>query len=308
MRRWSYRTENDALRDVLRLSRAMTHKCILSGVPAGGAKVVVLDRGEVDWEGAYRHLGQVVERLAGRFYTGPDVGTGAPELAAMAGETRYVTRPDERGPGQLPEATAEGVFQGMAAALEHLDGEVDWPRRRVVVQGLGAVGSRLARSLVEAGARVLASDVDADTAQRLATELDLELVDPTRELDVPCDVFAPCALGGLLHDLSVPRLRCKVVAGGANNVLAKPAHGDSLHERGVLYVPDFVINSGELIRGAHFPLEGRRIPVAEIGARIRAVLSELLRASQAEGRPPARHAFDEAERRLAERRAEVAAD
>ena len=223
-------------------------------------------------------------------------------------QTQYVTRPDERGPGELPEATAAGVFQGMAAALEHLEGEVDWPRRRIVVQGLGAVGSRLARSLVEAGAHVLASDVDADTAQRLATELDLELIDPTRELDVPCDVFAPCALGGLLHDLSVPRLRCKVVAGGANNVLAKPAHGDSLHERGILYVPDFVINSGALIRGAHFHLEDRRIPVEEIGARIRAVLSELLRASEAEDRPPARHAFDEAERRLAERRAEVAAD
>jgi leucine dehydrogenase len=308
VRRWSYRTENEALRDVLRLSRAMTHKCILAGVPAGGAKVVVLHRREVDWTAAYRHLGRAVERLAGRFYTGPDIGTGAAELAAMAAETRFVTRPDEQGPGELAESTAEGVFQGMAAALEHLEGTVDWPRRRVVVQGLGAVGSRLARSLVEAGAHVIASDVDSQTAERVSQELELELVDPTRELDVPCDVFAPCALGGLLHDLSVPRLRCRVVAGGANNVLAKPAHGDSLHERGILYVPDFVINSGALIRGAHFHLEGRRLPVDEIGARVRAVLSDLLAASREADRPPARQAFDEAEQRLAERRAGVAAD
>ena len=302
VRRWTYRSENEALRDVLRLARAMTHKCILQGLPAGGAKVVVLDRGEVDWTQGYQYLGRVVERLAGRFYTGPDVGTGALELSAMASETAFVTRPDEEGPGALAESTAEGVFQGMAAALEHVDGAVDWPRRRVVVQGLGAVGSLLARSLVEAGARVVASDVDQDKAERVASELGLELVDPTRELDVPCDVFAPCALGGLLHDLSVPRLRCKIVAGGANNVLAKPAHGDSLHERGILYVPDFVINSGALIRGAHFHLEGRRLPVQEIGERIRGVLAGLLRASSEENRPPARQAFDEAERLLAERR------
>ncbi|MCB9913823.1 MAG: Glu/Leu/Phe/Val dehydrogenase [Planctomycetes bacterium] len=303
IRRWSYRDEEEALRDVLRLARAMTHKCVLAGLPAGGAKLVVLERTEVDWAAAYRHVGRVVARMGGRFYTGPDVGTGARELGWVAERTEYVTRPDESGPGELPESTAAGVFHGMAAALEHLDGEVDWARRRVVVQGLGAVGSRLARSLVEAGATVLASDVNAATAQRVAGELELELVDPSRELDVECDVFAPCALGGILHSISVPRLRCRVVAGGANNVLAREAHGDDLHRRGVLYAPDFVINSGALIRGAHFHLEGRRLSVDEIGARIRGVLSELLEAAAAAGRPPARFAFVEAERRLEARRA-----
>ncbi len=303
VRRWTYRSEDEALRDVLRLSRAMTHKCVLAGLPAGGAKLVALDREGVDWEAAYRYIGRIVEYQAGRFYTGPDVGTAALELSWMSEETSNVTRPDESGPGELAEATAAGVFHGMAAALEHLDGEVDWPARTIVVQGLGAVGGRLSRSLKEAGARVLASDIDGETAKRLGAELELELIDPTKELDIACDVFAPCALGGILHDLSVPRLRCRVVAGGANNVLASPVHGDSLHARGVLYAPDFVINSGALIRGALFHLEHQRLPVQEIGGRIHGALSEILSSAAAAERPPARFAFDEAERRIAERRA-----
>jgi leucine dehydrogenase len=308
VRRWTYRSESEALRDVLRLSRAMTHKCVLSGLPAGGAKLVAMDGSGVDWERAYRYIGEVVERLAGRFYTGPDVGTGSLELSWMSSETGYVTSPDESGPGELADSTASGVFHGMAAALEHLDGEVDWGNRTVVVQGLGAVGSRLARSLVEVGARVLASDLDHETAERVAGELELELLDPTKELEVACDVFSPCALGGILHDLSVPRLRCRIVAGGANNVLAQSIHGDRLHERGVLYAPDFVINSGALVRGSIFHLEDRRVAVDEIGARIRGALSELLVAAEAAERPPARFAFDEAERRVSERRAASSAD
>lgn len=306
IRRWAYRSENEALRDVLRLSRAMTHKCVLLDLPVGGGKVVVLDRSGVDWVGAYRHLGELVERLGGRFYTGPDVGTGEAQLASVAERTEYVTRPDERGPGQLPEATCEGVFAGIAAALEHLDGEADWSRRTVVVQGLGAVGSRLARRLVEVGARVIGADVDADRAHDLAAQLEIEVVDASDEFDLPCDVFAPCALGGILHDLSVPRLRCRIVAGGANNVLAKPIHGDAMHRRGILYAPDFVINGGALIRGCRFHLDGVREPVPAIGARIGASLGELLSAASAESRPPARHAFDEAEARIRARRQEAA--
>lgn len=302
IRRWSYRTEEEALRDVLRLARAMTHKCVLAGLEAGGAKLVVLDGEDVDWREAYRHIGRVVERQAGRFYTGPDVGTGSLELGWVAEQTANVTRPDDQGPGALADSTAAGVFHGIAAGLRHLDGEEDWSRRTVVVQGLGAVGSRLSRSLTEAGARVLASDIDVGLAERVAEELEIELLDPTREMDVECDVFAPCALGGILHDLSVPRLRCRLVAGGANNVLASSIHGDRLHERGVLYAPDFVINSGALMRGAIFHLEGRRTPVEEIGERIGAVVGELLDAAQEAGAPPARFAHEEAERRLAARR------
>ncbi|MFT7668850.1 MAG: leucine dehydrogenase [Planctomycetota bacterium] len=302
IRRWSYRTEDAALRDVLRLSRAMTHKCVLLGLSAGGGKLVIPEHQRVDWKLAYQYIGKVVQRYDGRYYTGPDLGTGPRELGWVAETTEYVTRPDEKGPGELPEATAEGVFAGIGAALRHQDGEEDWAARTIVVQGLGAVGSRLARRLVEVGARVVGVDIDSEKTAKLQAEFDLETVDSSKEFDVPCDVFAPCALGGILHDLSVPRLACRIVAGGANNILAQPSHGDALHKRGILYAPDFVINSGALIRGARFHLDGERESVSAIGERIGMTLSEILTAAQEEGRPPARFAFDEAEARIRSRR------
>ena len=302
IRRWSYRTEDEALRDVLRLSRAMTHKCVLIGLPAGGGKWVVPDHSRVDWKRAYQYIGEVVQRMNGRYYTGPDVGTGPQELAWVAERTEYTTRPDEHGPGQLAESTAEGVFAGIGAALRHKDGEEDWAARKIVVQGLGAVGSRLAQRLVDVGARVVGVDIDTERTRVVQAELEIDSIDPSREFDVKCDVFAPCALGGIVHDLTVPRLACRILAGGANNILAKPIHGDALHARGILYAPDFVINSGALIRGAKFHLEGVREPVAAIGERIGLTLSEILDAAREEGKPPARHAFDEAEIRIRKRR------
>jgi leucine dehydrogenase len=308
IRRWTYRDEREALQDCLRLARAMTHKCALAELPAGGGKLVVLDRDDIDWERGYDYLGRVVERLAGRFYTGPDVGTGPEELARMARTTGFVTDPGPEGPGELPESTSEGVFQGIAAALARLDGEVDWAARTVVVQGLGEVGGRLARRLRGAGARVLAIEVDAERAERVARELELELLPPSAGLEEPCDVFAPCALGGILHDLALERLRCRVVAGAANNVLARPLHGDRLHERGILYAPDFIVNSGALIRGTLFHLEGRREPVHDIGVRIGRILASVLEHAAAEGEPPARVAVRLAEERIASWRARASAD
>ena len=304
LRRWSYLDEDQALRDCLRLSRAMTYKCALAGLPAGGAKLVILDRPELDLAASYRAIGAFVERLGGRFYTGPDVGTDAEELAWVAEETRFVTRPDELGPGLLPESTCAGVFAGIAACLRHLDGDEDWRRRTVVVQGLGAVGRGLARLLLEAGAKVRASELDPEKAERVARDLELELVDPTSEYDQPCDVFAPCALGGILHDLTLTRLHCRIVAGGANNVLVRSLHGERLHERGVLYAPDFAINSGALIRGALFHLEGRRESVERIGARIGEVLGQILARAKSEGIAPVRVAVDEAALRIARWRGE----
>jgi leucine dehydrogenase len=306
IRVWSYQREDEALRDCLRLARAMTFKCVLADLPAGGAKMVLLDRPDLDREGAYRHIGRVVERMGGRFYTGPDVGTGPRELSWMAGETRFVTHPGPEGPGQLAESTCAGVVAGIAAGLRHLDGDEGWETRTVVVQGLGEVGSRVAQVLRSRGVRVLASEVDPERAERVTTQLGLERLDPARELGPACDVFVPCALGGILHDLSVVRLRCRVVAGAANNVLANPAHGRSLHERGILYVPDFLINAGALIRGARFHLDGVREDVDTIGARIGAAVDEVLSLAADQGAPPVEVALREAEARLARRRAQQA--
>jgi len=298
VRRWSYLDEEHALRDCLRLARAMTWKCALAGLPAGGAKLVVLDHPDLDRPAAYRFIGALVERLAGRFYTGPDVGTGPAELACIAENTALVTHPGPEGPGELAAATAGGVVAGMAAALRRLDGEEDWPRRTVIVQGLGEVGSRVAGVARSRGARVLAAESNAERAGAVAAELDLELLDPSREFDPVCDVFSPCALGGILHDLTLQRLNCRVVAGGANNVLARPEHGDGLHARGILYAPDFVLNAGALIRGARFHLDGVREPVDAISAHIGATTEELLATAVEEDLPPARVAVREAERRI----------
>ncbi len=298
----AYASENQASLDALRLARAMTHKCLLAGLPAGGAKLVVMERDDLDREAAFRHIGRLVESMGGRYCTGPDLGCGDRELAWVSAETRYATDPGPAGPGELAAATAGGVFAGIAAALAHVDGEVDWARRTVVVQGLGAVGARLARRLVEAGAKVVASDQSEARAKALADELAIELVEAGAECAVACDVFSPNAVGGVLHDVTLARLQARIVAGGANNVLATTAHGDRLHAAGVLFVPDVLISSGAIIRGVLFQLEGRREPLAAIEERIRVRTGEVLDLARAEDRPPARVALREAQRALQIRR------
>lgn len=303
IRRWTYEAENAALHDALRLSRAMSRKCALLELPAGGGKVVLLEEEGLDLEAAYRAIGRAVQRLAGRFYTGPDVNTGARELAWVHEETTYVTDPGPGGPGELSACTAEGVFQGIEAALATLDGEVDWPSRTVVVQGLGAVGALLATRLQGVGARVVASEADPERVHELASSLDVEMIESGEDLAHPCDVFAPCALGGILHDLSIERLQCRVVAGAANNPLSRSHHGELLHERGILFVPDFALNTGALVRGAMFHLEGQRVPVAQVGARVRTCVEAILEAALAEQRAPSVVGVQLADDRLAAGRA-----
>lgn len=298
IRRWSYLDEAGAARDALRLARAMTFKCALAGLPAGGAKMILLDRAELDLERAYAFIGELIESRGGSYFAGPDVGTGVGELATVRSRTRFVADPGPTGPGELGACTAAGVVSGIGAALEHLDGSADWSARTVVVQGLGEVGARVALELRRLGVRVLAVDIDAERAAAVAREADLELIAPGAELDTACDVFAPCALGGIVHDLTLLRARCRVLAGAANNVLVALEHGDRLHARGVLYVPDVAISSGALIRGATFELSGERLTVEHVAARVGEVVSEVLRQAKAEGLPPARVAEREAQRRV----------
>lgn len=298
VRRRAYRDEAEALADCMRLARSMTWKCAMLDLPAGGAKTCLMDSAAVEWESAYEALGRAVEEMGGKYYTGPDIGTSERELEWLSRTTTRVTRPGPDGPMELSEATAEGVFQGMVEALRSLDGEEDWPARRVVLQGLGEVGSRVARRLSEAGAKVIASEVREERALEVARELELELVNPRAEFDEPCDIFAPCALGGILHDITLARLRCRVIAGAANNVLARLDSGDDLHERGILYVPDILVSSGALLRGAVFHLEGTRLPVDVIGKRIGAAVREVLRVANEVGDAPIRVAMREAERRV----------
>ena len=301
IRRFAYRNENQALADCLRLARSMSHKCALNGIAGGGGKMVLFDPPEEALPAAYRAIGEFVERLGGRWFTGPDVGTGLRELGWVAERTSFVARPDE-GPGDLATATAAGVFAAMGAALSHLDGEERWPARTVVVQGLGRVGLRLSERLRACGARVVASEKDPDR-RAAAEDLGLEVLEPGSELDVASDVFSPCAMGGVLHDLSIPRLRARVVCGAANNPLARTIHGVHLHRRGILFVPDPVANSGALLRGAEQHLSGRAVELEEIEARIAALTREILELAEARSTATVRVAEDEARRRIERRRA-----
>ncbi|MCC6782088.1 MAG: hypothetical protein IT457_04525 [Planctomycetes bacterium] len=282
IRRWNYRRLDEAVADALRLAEAMTLKCAVAGVPGGGGKTVVVDRPGTDREAAYRLVGRHVEELSGRYYTGPDIGTDASDLAVVARETEFVARPDRV--GNLAEPTAIGVFAGIRAVAQRL-GFADCAGLRVLVQGLGEVGSRLVRLLVGAGARVLVSDVRRDAMIRLVDELGVVCVDPGDVFGIEFDVWSPCALGGVVHDVSIPQLRMRAIAGSANNVLASPEHGRQLFERGVLYAPDFVINAGALLHGALFHLEGRSPPPSRI-EHIGEVVGEILDRAQAEARPP----------------------
>jgi leucine dehydrogenase len=304
VRRWRYPREEHALRDVMRLARAMTQKCALAGIAGGGGKIVVLDQDDLRVEEAYELLGRHVQQLGGRFYTGPDVGTGASELACLARTTEFVTRPDAAGPGDLAAATAQGVLAGIRAALRELFGSPSARGLRFAIQGVGEVGAKLAHLLIAEGAHVVVADLDETAIERLAEQLpEIEVVPPERLLDAPVDVFSPCAMGGVLHDLSLGRLRARLVAGSANNVLALPRHGEELHRRGIVYVPDYVLNAGALILGAAFHLHGVRDVAPEI-ERIGDTVSWILREAREGGESPMAVADREAERRIAVARAQ----
>lgn len=296
IRRWAYPTPDDALRDALDLARAMTFKCAMAGVPGGGGKAVIVQRPDLDRGAAYELIGRYVEMMGGRYLTGPDVGTEADDLEAVARHTRYVARPDA-GAGPLAEPTALGVFAGIEATARRLGSDtVDG--LTIAVQGLGAVGWRLCELLSGAGVRLIVADLQTARTERARDELGADVLSATELLLAPCDVLAPCALGGVI-DLAVANaLRARAIAGAANNVLATPECGARLFERGVLLAPDFVINAGALIHGALFHLEGR----APDRARIRAigdVVGDLLDRAKAERLPPEVLAQRIAEERVA---------
>ncbi len=274
IRVWSYRDDTEALLDALRLSRTMTFKCVLAGVRGGGAKTVVLADRLRDRSAAMTRLGSFIEGLNGDYRCGPDLGFLEDDRRAVAGATRYYAHhPEDLRPAG--EATAEGAVWGIKAALEHRYGIDLLDGIRVAIQGLGAVGSALATFLLEEGAVVIGADISKSACDR-ARAKGVKIVDPGRIFETEAEVFAPCALGGALHDLRIARLRVPIVAGCANNILARAEHAQTLRERGILFVPDFVMNSGALIEGVGFEESGCRefhLRLQRIGDTVRTVLS-----------------------------------
>lgn len=302
---YPYATEEDALRDVLRLSRAMAYKSALAGLDLGGGKAVIWgDPATLKSEALLRAYGRFVESLGGRYITACDVGTDASDMDVIARETRYVTgRSQEQGGAGDPSVyTAWGVIQGMRAAAEHVWGTSSLAGRRVGIAGLGKVGRHLTGHLLADGASVIATDISPAAREwARATHPEMTLVEDIDALiKSDIDIYAPCALGGALNDETVPMLRARVVAGSANNQLAHPGIDQALVDRGILYVPDYLINAGGLIQVADeirgFDPERAK---AHVG-RIYDATRELLTFSQVEGVPPAAAADRRAEQRIAE--------
>jgi leucine dehydrogenase len=250
VRMWPYSGMDEALTDVLRLARSMTYKAAAAGLHLGGGKAVILGDPRKDKsEALLRAFGRYVDSLGGLYITAEDVGTDMEDMELISTETRWVTglSASQGGGGDPSPVTAFGVLQGIKAAAAWRLGGAELAGRTVAVQGLGSVGFALARYLRDEGAKVLAADIDREASTRARDELGVELVAPAEVLEVECDVLAPCALGAVLDDRSIPKLRCRIVAGGANNQLADEArHGQALHDRGILYAPDFVLNAGGL--------------------------------------------------------------
>ena len=251
LRMWPFASLDEALTDVLRLSQGMTYKAAAAGLNLGGGKAVILgdpkkDKSEV----LFRSLGRYVESLGGAYITAEDVGTDMEDMEVILTETQWVTgvSPAHGGCGDPSPVTAYGVLRGIKAATEWRFGETTLRGRSVAIQGLGSVGYHLAEYLREEGAKLFGSDIDPDVTLRASDELGVEIVPADEISDVECDVLAPCALGASLNDETIPRLRCKIVAGGANNQLHNAdIHGTALYDGGILYAPDFVINAGGLI-------------------------------------------------------------
>ena len=252
--RWQpYASDADALDDALKLSRAMTAKAALARLLLGGGKAVVAGDPNAKSDAQLRAYGRFIESLGGRYITTTDVGTTTAEIDRIAGETRHVvgTSPELGGSGDTSALTAETVLHGIRAGLEHVFGLDSLARRRVVVIGIGKVGARVARALVRAGAEVIVADVRADAAALFANELGAKATDAGTAHTIACDVLSPNALGGLLTEETIPQLNCRIVCGGANNQLARdPQDAALLAEREILYVPDYMVNSGGLINVA----------------------------------------------------------
>lgn len=253
LRMWPYSNEDEALRDVLRLSRGMTYKAAVSGLNLGGGKAVLIGDPEKDKsEALFRALGRFIGSLGGRYITAEDVGTTVEDMEFIFQETDRVVgvHPVHGGSGDPSPFTAFGTVQGIKACLNKKYGSPSVAGRVFAVQGAGSVGYNLIKMLSKEGARIFACDINDDRVERVVDDFGVEAVPLSEIYDVEANVFAPCALGAVINAETVPRLRCDIVAGSANNQLDSDEWGSELEQRGIIYAPDYAINAGGLINVA----------------------------------------------------------
>lgn len=294
---WHYPDPKDAMRDALRLSRGMSYKNAMAGLPMGGGKAVILaDENRTKTPEMLAAFGDAVEALGGRYVTAEDVGISEADMVAVAQRTRHVSglpvAGDDAAGGDPGPFTAIGIYHGIKAAVRHKLGKNSVAGVHVAIQGTGSVGGGVAKLLAKDGAKLTLSDINQERAAALAQELDAETVSADTIMGVACDVFSPNALGAILDDEGIARLETPIVAGGANNQLARAHNGAMLAERGILYAPDYVINAGGIIsvtlehlcreHGDHCDINEVRQRLAQIPDR----LEEIWRQSDSTGVSP----------------------
>ena len=250
VRVWPHATEDEAVMDVLRLGRAMTYKSAAAGLPFGGGKgLVMADPHKEKTEALMRAFGRFVDTLGGRYLTTEDVGMSLLDLEWIAEETEYVTGlPLSRGgSGETSQMTGFGILQGMKACARDVWGMDSLEGRVIAIQGFGHVAGALTHHLLEEKARLIVTDIHEEALDRARENEGIQIVGPEEIYDVECDIFSPCALGGVLNEKTIPRLKCKIVCGGANNQLLTGEDGDALQRRDILYAPDYIVNAGGVI-------------------------------------------------------------
>jgi leucine dehydrogenase len=244
---WNYKSEHDAITDALRLARGMTYKAAVAGLNLGGGKAVIIgDPKTRIREMIFRAHGRFVDSLKGRYITAEDVGTSVEDMSFVQMETEYVTGVPGRSGDPSP-VTAYGTYSGIKACAQFRYGDDSLEGKSVAVQGCGHVGYHLCSYLAGEGARLIVTDIDEAKVRRVVDEFKARPVAPDEIYNVDANIFAPCALGAVINDRTLPRFRFDIIAGAANNQLEEERHGDTLEERGILYAPDYVINAGGLI-------------------------------------------------------------
>jgi leucine dehydrogenase len=244
---WNYASDEEAIVDALRLARGMTYKNAVAGLNLGGGKSVIIgDNRTTNREMLFRAHGRFVDSLGGRYVTAEDVGTSTIDMDFVHMETDYVAGL-QGASGDPSPVTARGVFRAMQATAKYRWGSEDLRNRTVAIQGCGNVGYNLARELHAVGAHLIVADIDAERVARVVKETGAKSVSVTEIAYQKADVFAPCALGGILNDESIPKLQCELVVGAANNQLLEDRHGDMIEHRGITYAPDYVVNAGGVI-------------------------------------------------------------
>lgn len=306
-RMWRYNDEQEALRDVLRLSRGMTYKAALAGLNLGGGKAVIIGDSRQDkTDEMLKVFGRAVDSLGGRYITAEDVGMTVKDIDTIRTVTNHaVGGSNEGGSGDPSVMTAFGVFQGMKAALKSSGMGESLEGLKVAIQGVGNVGYHLASYLSAAGAELIITDIYPDQVEKVVQEFGADVVSPDQIYATSCDIFAPCAMGAILNQRTIPQLKCKIIAGSANNQLETEKDGFDLFNRGIVYAPDYAINSGGLINVAA-ELDGYNYKrVMDKVSKVHDTIAEVLERSRREEIPPHEAADCLAEQRLDEARKEA---